>query len=461
MKCLGSVPRPAQPSPSRAVGRPARLGLCLLFCLSGPIPLNAQEHMRQQVVKVVNYQRLPKGRVSGGTGTGFVLNSEGYIATNHHVVGRAKAVYILPDGLRARLDIVTDNKNADVIWSSPDLDLALIRMRPEGLDAMSLVPATLTPVIPDKGVVVKAIGFPGVADTLAAETADVVADSTVTSGNVGRLLQDGFWIKGGERVRIVQHSAFIHGGNSGGPLIDECDRVVGVNTAAPRDLIRDGNNNVIGAGSLAGYYYASDIRELMDVLERMDIEFHQAGASCLSAEQELEVLLRRGMVAGAAGFTLLGVLVAFAMRNPKARARVEHIVESYSRRISPGGGGKAARARAQPRPSPGASRTSVVLDGYGATRIRLVISQDALERGEVVVGREPADGRYAIDDPNESISRKHCAFSLRSGRLYVRDLHSTNGTRLNGTSLSPGTDVELNNGADLHLGSTSFRVIAG
>jgi pSer/pThr/pTyr-binding forkhead associated (FHA) protein len=70
-----------------------------------------------------------------------------------------------------------------------------------------------------------------------------------------------------------------------------------------------------------------------------------------------------------------------------------------------------------------------------------------------IVGRDPECDRL-IDDP--AASRRHCAFTLRHGRVWVEDLGSRNGTFLNGTRLEGARPVTA--GDRLDLGRLPFRV---
>jgi CheY-like chemotaxis protein len=77
----------------------------------------------------------------------------------------------------------------------------------------------------------------------------------------------------------------------------------------------------------------------------------------------------------------------------------------------------------------------------------------AVNRFPCVVGRHP-DCDYRINNP--LISRQHCAFSLRNGRVWVEDLQSRNGTRLNGEPLQGARPLE--DGDLLDLGHLPFGV---
>jgi len=150
------------------------------------------------------------------TGTGFVLDSEGFVLTNAHVVENARRV-------RVRLDEKTLIA-ADLVGSDLSTDLALLRVNPRDLDLRPL------PLGASSGV--------KVGDPVLALGNPFGLEDTVTSGIVSALQRqirapDGFTIDG-----VIQTDAAVNPGNSGGPLMDARGRVIGVNsqiaTAGPQ-----------------------------------------------------------------------------------------------------------------------------------------------------------------------------------------------------------------------------------
>ena len=140
-----------------------------------------------------------------GAGTGFLVDAEGYILTNHHVVDGAERILVrLSDSrsLRARL-----------VGSDPDTDIALIKIdSPTALPFARLGNSDTLRV----GEWVVAIGNP------------LAYEHTVTVGVVsfiGRKLFDSSF------DRYIQTDAAINLGNSGGPLINARGEVVGINAA--------------------------------------------------------------------------------------------------------------------------------------------------------------------------------------------------------------------------------------
>ena len=81
-----------------------------------------------------------------------------------------------------------------------------------------------------------------------------------------------------------------------------------------------------------------------------------------------------------------------------------------------------------------------------------------LHEGELSLGRdEDNDVVLALD----SVSRRHCAIRCESGLVLVRDLGSTNGTRVRDERLQPNESVELSNGDLVQMGSVIFKFLRG
>jgi S1-C subfamily serine protease len=183
--------------------------LDLLDAYSGAV-VRAVDQVSPSVVHIEARQRShdPRRRRSaGGSGSGFVFTSNGYILTNSHVVHNA-------DGLSATL---SDGKQlpAELIGDDPDTDLAVIRVQEQGLPPAALGDSKRVRV----GQIAIAVGHPyGFQSTVTAGVISALGRSLRASS--GRLIDD-----------VLQTDAALNPGNSGGPLVDSRGAVVGVNTA--------------------------------------------------------------------------------------------------------------------------------------------------------------------------------------------------------------------------------------
>jgi S1-C subfamily serine protease len=152
-----------------------------------------------------------------GAGSGVVVTPDGYVLTNSHVVngaGRTAEIRV-----RTAAGAVVPGQ---VVGDDPATDLAVVKVDPSALPLAGAGPAYVpmdTAARARPGQLVVAIGNP------------LGFDSTVSTGVVsalGRTLRgrDGRLIDG-----VVQHTAPLNPGNSGGPLLDARGRLVGINTA--------------------------------------------------------------------------------------------------------------------------------------------------------------------------------------------------------------------------------------
>lgn len=109
---------------------------------------------------------------------------------------------------------------------------------------------------------------------------------------------------------------------------------------------------------------------------------------------------------------------------------------------------------------------SVLLRPSGAGTLRLV-ALNAPERVEISVSRSAfvlgrsAAGADGVISFNQKIGRRHCRIDLAGQRFTVTDLHSTNGTKINGFRLEPELPQPLKNGDILRLADSDFQIVIG
>lgn len=151
---------------------------------------------------------LPRSRVERGTGSGFIISSDGQILTNAHVVDGANTVKVtLKDGR---------SLEGKVLGADPVTDVAVVKVEANNLPTVSL--GNSEQLKPGEWAI--AIGNPlGLDNTV---TTGIISATGRSSGQVG--VPD-------KRVDFIQTDAAINPGNSGGPLLNARGEVIGINTA--------------------------------------------------------------------------------------------------------------------------------------------------------------------------------------------------------------------------------------
>ena len=417
-----------------------------------------------------------------GTGTGFVVNDDGIVITNQHVVEGGQEFYVYPSGTTLSLP-------AEVVQEFQNYDLAILRV--QGLDSQAL---SLSTALVKKTDIVWAVGFPGFADVLG--EAD---EASWTNGNVSRVFS-GSWSNSQERIALIQHSSQINPGNSGGPLFDDCGRVVGVNTAGPTaEIVRDQSGQVIDVMAGTGVFFASHVSETMKALESEGIAYTSDSSECASpatvagsiedeqareiaqeAEEKAEaattqaqesgeqaqaardiaesaqqglaetriLLLKQGKYTILWGI-ILGVLIIISvlLALARPRKRIVYIMKNYTRNFA-----ESIREKIK-------SISGLALSGFddNGYPVKVLIHAKFIKNGYgASVGRHPAITDVTID--HQRISRRQFRISYDTGSYFIEDLNSSNGTSVNNKSISPFAKIRVTPGDTISVGGLELTL---
>jgi len=185
-------------------------------------------------------------------GSGFVIDKDGHVVTNYHVVEGAKKVQVSFSD--------EEKKDATVVGTDPSTDIAVLKI--QGAWSRSLIPLTLgSSSAVQVGDAVVAIGNP------------FGLERTVTAGIVSALQRRIQAPNGFQIDQAIQTDAAINHGNSGGPLLNANGDVIGVNAqiesesggnvgigfAIPIDTVKDVASQLIKDGKVEHAYLGVDI----------------------------------------------------------------------------------------------------------------------------------------------------------------------------------------------------------
>lgn len=238
-----------------------------LAALTAP-PASAQREADTAIVRVAVILERPEGRMLAGAGSGFVV-APNLVVTNAHVVAQARqqpdfSVVVIPPHSETPL-------TARIIAYSALSELALLEYR----GGPDIAPLTISTVEPQPGDSVIALGYPDV-DFQGAQGEDLLrsTEPSRTSGEIASLRERA---PTGEAIPTINHQAVISSGSSGGPLLDECNRVIGVNSW-----------HVRGAETHETRAVALRAPTLLDFLDNSGVTPQTTDERCLSMAERVE-----------------------------------------------------------------------------------------------------------------------------------------------------------------------------
>lgn len=213
------------------------------------------------VVRVVIVQTQGRNSTLIGHGSGFAVTPE-YVVTNAHVVESLRqddtliAGVVPPEG--------RGGFEARVVAFSPRNDLALLKIQGGGrLSPLSLYAGQVS-----DGADVSAVGYPGNVDLAQGLSLSDLVNPQAAVKTRGYVSAG----RSSKEFDTILHTAPIGAGNSGGPLLDSCGRVVGVNSFG----------TISDNGTDSAFYFAISMRELSRFLQQNNVQAHASDLPCTS-----------------------------------------------------------------------------------------------------------------------------------------------------------------------------------
>lgn len=261
----------------------------------------------------------PQQRVERGTGSGFILDANGTILTNAHVVEGADQVTVtLKDGRELR---------GEVVGEDPLTDVAVIKIDASNLPVASIGNSDV--LRPGEWAI--AIGNP------------LGLDNTVTAGIISATGRTSAQIRVADKlVEFIQTDAAINPGNSGGPLLNDRGEVIGVNTAIigggaqglgfaiPINQARAIAGELIANGKVEHAYLGIQMRTLTPALKE-EINADPNANIRVQAEEGVVILgIAQNSPAAQSGLRLGDVILAMNGQVITDASEVQNLVKATS-----------------------------------------------------------------------------------------------------------------------------------
>jgi putative serine protease PepD len=266
-------------------------------CLSAA---DVYEQVRPSVVEITSAISNGFGPQGRGTGTGIVIDTEGNILTNNHVIAGANTIEVhFADG---------ETATARVVGRDPANDLAVVQVDPSGLD---LTPADLGDSDSLRvGDPVLAIGNPFNLEATLTQGIVSAIDRTYTPGTGTRPIRE-----------MIQTDAAVNPGNSGGPLLNCRGQVIGVNS-----LLENPSGDSVNVGVAFAVAVNTAKRSLPDMLSGETVSHPWLGIAGMDVTPALAEELGLGtdsgvyvtLVSQGSPADDLGLQGAFASQNQAA-----------------------------------------------------------------------------------------------------------------------------------------------
>ena len=414
----------------------------------------------------------------------FFANWAHYITSQYGVKRSAEQVQKLSE---IRVSVYRDvYVKATIKKVSEEMDYAILKLE-EPIQGKTALPIRDSDTVKQTEEAF-ALGFPGDMKAVSEQNYYDTEDVTVTSGKVDKVGRMGFtaWtiIIDGEgnydykeraynNVDCVESSAYLAGGNSGGPLVDAAGNVIGINAAG------DGTRN-----------FAVSSKQLTNVLKALGITYTEAGAPVVTTQAPAESTtnadkstttskpepngkkLSTGAIVGIAAAVAAVVIIAIIII----------LVSKKNSAPAPSNGPSPAGGFTPPAPTPdsktatgagaeGSEGTTVlsgnasdpnattVLGASAASAYLLRTSNNEkiyITKSYFKIGKDANRVDYCITG-NPAVSRFHASIVSKNGQYFIVDNSTTNHTYVNDSMIPANVETQISNGAKIRLADEKFE----
>ena len=387
--------------------------------------------MKQNTVLIHKAVKNAAGeRALVGSGSGFLLTDR-FVATNWHVCCRVN-----PDIANADISVfVVTAKDqqfpATVKWSSEPKDLAVLEVQ----DKLPRQPVTIATGPLRDAQPVWAIGFPGASSIAANDEGRYIP--TVTQGIVSKMFR-GRTKQDAVDVSMLQTTAAVNPGNSGGPLFDDCGRVIGINSAKALTTVVTASGRQERVPLADGINWAIHQEELLAELNNLKIAPASAATPCVAPAGVTNTTITTPLPAWMVGAQVSTGLLALAAVGLAMNRRVREKVGQQVRKTI---------SRPPPAPQPLTPALKGVTGFYAGSSVPL--------ESALILGRDQQQANVVFPPAMTNISKLHCRVApTPDGRVTIEDLGSSNGTFLaTGQPCPAGQRVPVRAGDRFYLGS--------
>lgn len=461
---------------------------------------------RSGIVQVeAYYQPTGEDAITIKTGTGFLIN-ENTLLTCQHVTDVTEYVKDIeeyfslvmdekhkfdPDYVGIQIAVLGDVKAEATIQEQSEAgDYAVLHFDKKLTTKTPLVLGDSDSV--EQTEQVYALGYPSNVTDFQKQlnyTAYDDDDVTITQGNISKTGYVSTDI-GMTGVELFQHSAYLSGGNSGGPLVNEAGEVIGI----------------ANASSIADdYYYAIEINQIKKLLDILDIEYPKPDDPEPTSEPtttddnsdpttaldtqpptlpvpettepkpEPDPKPTPWVLIGILGAAAVIVIILIIVLVVKGGKKPEPVPAAPApvpprppinpspnpRPISPSpmGGGMDNGAGETSLLNAGAGETSILGGGAAASRVTIIRKKTGtsipVNAPEFVIGKENSRVNYCVN--NNAVSRQHAKISANNGSYFITDMNSSNFTYLNGRKIPANTPQLLHSGDVFKLADEEFE----